>query len=154
MWVECTDANLQRVPRGLDSGTQVLVLSGNPLAELEARAFERVELRNLQRLHMVNCRLHEINVDAFQQLSNLIELDLSQNDLTTLPTPALVNTPILRKLSLANNKIRAIKNEPFGKLNQLQSIDLSRNGIEFIDSNSFVGIRNLKHLYLHENKLR
>lgn len=154
MWVECTDANLQRVPRGLDSGTQVLVLSSNPLAELEARAFERVELRNLQRLHMVNCRLHEINVDAFQQLSNLIELDLSQNDLTTLPTPALVNTPILRKLSLANNKIRAIKNEPFGKLNQLQSIDLSGNGIEFIDSNSFVGIRNLKHLYLHENKLR
>lgn len=154
MWVECQKAELQHVPRGLDSGTQVLVLSGNPLGELEARAFERVDLRNLQRLHLVSCRLHDINVDAFQQLSNLIELDLAENELTTLPTPALVHTPILRKLSLARNKIRALKNEPFSQLKYLQAIDLSGNGIELIDPNAFYGVRDLKHLYLHENNLK
>lgn len=154
MWVECLDVALHTVPRGLDSGTQVLYLSGNPLAELEARVFERASLRNLQRLYLANCRLHNINSDAFQQLSNLIELDLAHNELTNMPTNSLVHCPILRKLSLARNQIRAIKNSAFAILAHLQSIDLSGNGIELIDTNAFYGLKNLKQLYLHENKLR
>lgn len=154
MWVECMEVGLHSVPRGLDSGTQVLYLTGNPLQELEARIFDRNNLRNLQRLYLSSCHLHTINSDAFLQLSNLIELDLAHNELTNLPTNSLVHCPILRKLTLAKNQIRAIKNSAFQTLIHLQSIDLSGNGIELIDSNAFYGLKSLKQLYLHENKLR
>lgn len=154
IWVECMDANLHQVPKGLDSGTQVLYLSGNPLTRLEARAFERVELRNIQRLYLVNTGLTELNVDALQQLTNLIELDLAQNELSTLPTDSLLHCPILRKLILSNNKITKIPNSAFNKLTQLQTIDFSVNGIELIEPGAFYGLKNLKQLYLHDNKLR
>lgn len=154
IWIECTDANLHQVPKGLDSGTQVLYLSGNPLTRLEARAFERVELRNIQRLYLVNTGLTELNIDALQQLTNLIELDLAQNELSILPTDSLLHCPILRKLILSNNKITKIPNSAFNKLTQLQTIDFSANGIELIEPGAFYGLKNLKQLYLHDNKLR
>nr|XP_027205269.1 GATA zinc finger domain-containing protein 14-like [Dermatophagoides pteronyssinus] len=154
MWVECPDANLHHIPKGLDSGTQVLYLSGNPINKLESRAFERVELTNIQRLYLVNCQLNDINIDAFQQLTNLIELDLAHNELINLPTNSLINCPILRKLSLSNNHLKIITNSAFINLIHLQTIDFSVNQIETIEENAFYGLKNLKQLYLHDNRLR
>ncbi|KAH9421456.1 Leucine rich repeat C-terminal domain [Dermatophagoides pteronyssinus] len=153
MWVECPDANLHHIPKGLDSGTQVLYLSGNPINKLESRAFERVELTNIQRLYLVNCQLNDINIDAFQQLTNLIELDLAHNELINLPTNSLINCPILRKLSLSHNHLKIITNSAFINLIHLQTIDFSANQIETIEENAFYGLKNLKQLYLHDNRL-
>lgn len=154
IWVECLHTALVHIPRGLDTGTQVLYLSGNPLRELEARVFERANLKNLQRLHLMSCSLSDIHGDAFSQLSNLIELDLSHNELSVLPAAPLVHCPILRKLNLAHNRLRAVRNASMNKLSQLQSIDMSNNQIELIETNAFYGLKNLKQLYLHENQLK
>lgn len=154
IWVECLATELSHIPRGLDTGTQVLYLSGNPLRLLEANVFEQAELRNLQRLHLIKCRLAEIDAKAFAMLTNLIEIDLSHNELTILPAEPLVHCPILRKLNLAHNRIEIVRDLVLQRLTHLQTIDMSSNSIAIIERQAFAGVKNLKQLYLHENKLK
>jgi hypothetical protein len=42
---------------------------------------------NLQRLHLANCKIGQIDPTAFRGLTNLVELNLAGNLLTAVPTP-------------------------------------------------------------------
>jgi len=154
MTVECLAASFVTIPQGIDSGTQVLHLTGNMIQVLKARSFQSVGLTHLQRIYLNRCGLVSLDDEAFYQVSNLIELDLSNNFLTSVPSKALEYCPIIRKLNFAHNQIRELVNNTFAKFIHLQTIDLSDNNIEFIDVNAFQGLKSLKQLYLNGNKLR
>lgn len=154
MTVECPSARFLTIPDGIDSGTQVLHLTGNVIQILSAKSFQRVGLTHLQRIYLNRCGLVSLDDEAFYQVSNLIELDLSNNFLTSVPTKALEYCPILRKLNFAHNPIRELVNDTFAKFLHLQTIDLSDDNIESIDVNAFQGLKSLKQLYLNGNRLR
>ena len=65
--------------------TQVLDLSGNNLQILPREVFARHGLLNLQRLHLADCRIGQIDQTAFRGLTNLVELNLAGNLLTSVP---------------------------------------------------------------------
>lgn len=154
MTVECLAASFGTIPEGIDSGTQVLHLTGNVIQILRAKSFQSVGLTHLQRIYLNRCGLVSLEDEAFYQVSNLIELDLSNNFLTSVPSKALENCPILRKLNFAHNPIRELLNNTFAKFSHLQTIDLSDNNIHAIEVNAFQGLKSLKQLYLNGNKLR
>ncbi|XP_054165846.1 uncharacterized protein LOC128963368 [Oppia nitens] len=151
--VECSAGQFNAIPAGIGSDTQVLQMTGNIMASLKARSFQSVGLTNLQRISLNRCGITALDEQAFYQVSNLVDLDISNNFLTTVPTNALQYCPILRKLYFSHNVIKQLTNESFAKFKHLQTIDLSHNTIELIESNAFQGLKNLKQLYLSENKL-
>jgi Leucine-rich repeat (LRR) protein len=63
----------------------VLDLSGNNLQILPREVFARHGLLNLQRLHLADCRIGQIDQTAFRGLTNLVELNLAGNLLTSVP---------------------------------------------------------------------
>ena len=87
---------MNTLPDGIDPETQVLDMSGNKLRILPRDAFQQAGLLNLQRIHIRESHLTQIDPGAFSQLINLVELDLSDNLLTSVPTAALKHTPFLR----------------------------------------------------------
>ena len=84
-WVECRDQSQISIPDQIDMETQVLDLSGNNLQILPREVFARHGLLNLQRLHLADCRIGQIDQTAFRGLTNLVELNLAGNLLTSVP---------------------------------------------------------------------
>lgn len=150
---ECIDRKLITIPENIDPGTQVLDMSDNNLQILPSEAFKRVELMNLQKIYLRNCHLGQIDNAAFEGLTNLVELDLSHNLLTSVPTATLTALPSLRDFTLASNPIQKIEGQAFGSVPQLVKLDLSHCDIQTVAPLAFAGLEMLHTLKLNGNRL-
>lgn len=102
-----------------------LNLKGN---KLERFPFAISQVKSLEKLDLSNNKIASIKEDDFLELENLIELDLSYNELTYLPS-SLGKLTKLKKLNLSGNKIGFLPKE-FENLTSLEYLDLDGNPIE------------------------
>lgn len=150
---ECIDRNLITIPDNIDPSTQVLDMSSNNIQILPREIFKRATLLNLQKIYLRDCRLGQIDFLAFTGLTNLVELDLSHNLLTSIPTETLTELPSLRDLTLASNPIQKIDNRAFIPVPHMVKLDLSHCEIQTIAQHAFEGLKLLHTLKLNGNKL-
>ncbi|XKL63724.1 hypothetical protein PGB90_006088 [Kerria lacca] len=94
-----------------------------------------------------------LNNETFVDLSRLIYLDLSNNNITDL-TPFIFK-PLwkLGVLMLQNNKIKIVKNNTFFGLSKLKNLHLEHNQIETLHSMAFYGLSSLTILDLSKQKI-
>ncbi|XP_075154009.1 leucine-rich repeat, immunoglobulin-like domain-containing kekkon 1 protein [Haematobia irritans] len=151
--VECIDRQLKQIPDNIDPSTQVLDMSGNRLQTLLNEEFVRINLLNLQKLYLRNCRIEHIEPQTFKGLTNLVELDLSQNLLYNVPSMALSYISSLRDLTIASNRIQKIEPNAFMDTPALHKLDLSHCDIQSIAPQAFEGLEGLTLLRLNGNKL-
>ena len=84
----------------------------------------------------------------------MVDLDLSYNRLTRIPTTAIVGCKYLMRLSLKGNVgIREVSGESFSGIKDLNSLDLSECGIQNITSGAFSHLDKLRFLKLESNSL-
>lgn len=151
--VECRDKALITVPQGIDNATQVLDVSGSNLQILPGDAFLRVGLVNLQRVYLSRCRIGQIDGRALRGLTNAVEIDLSRNMLTAVPSATLADVPLLRDLSLAGNPIQRIGPDAFRHCTGLVRLDVSGCELHAVAATAFAGIERLETLKLDNNRL-
>ncbi|XP_055388364.1 uncharacterized protein LOC129616886 [Condylostylus longicornis] len=152
--VMCVNANVSSIPNSIDSGTQILDLSGNLIIHIRNDIFANLELLNLQKLIISKCRLKFIERYAFRELNNLVELDLSYNRLSLIPSHTFNFIPELREIRLSGNPISKIINDAFSRIPKLTRIELSYCNISIIEPRAFEGIEHtLEWLKLDGNKL-
>nr|CAH0107783.1 unnamed protein product [Daphnia galeata] len=151
--VECVNKGLIALPEGMDPETQVLDISGSTLQILHRTLFQRYGLVNLQRVYLARSRLGHLDDLTFQGLTNLVELDLSDNMLTSIPVAALSELPALMRLSLARNPVRRVSAESFRNLRYLITLELSQCQIEAVEVGAFDGLKALEWLKLDGNAL-
>lgn len=151
--VECLDRQLINIPDNIDPSTQVLDMSGSNLQVLPGETFRRAELLNLQKLYLRNCRLGQIDDKAFDGLTNLIELDLSHNLLTSVPAATFQYITSLRDLTLASNPIQKIESHAFDNVLSLTKLDVSHCDLQSISASAFEQLDALHSLKLNGNKL-
>ena len=89
----------------------------------------------------------------FRGLTNLVDLDLSGNILSSVPTSAVEDCKYLMRLSLRANPIHIVGSDAFRGLHELVSLDLSDCGIEEIHADAFRGLDSLEYLRLEDNRL-
>ncbi|CAK1549280.1 unnamed protein product [Leptosia nina] len=152
-YVECTEKDLKAIPNSLDSETQVLDFTGNDLQVLQKETFHKLGLLDLQKIYFQRCRLQKIDTFAFRGLANLVELDLSNNYITVIPSSNFVFFPSLMRLSLNNNPITSVKTHCFQHLSYLNTLELSSCKIESIEAEAFAGLKHLEWLRLNGNRL-
>jgi hypothetical protein len=68
-----------------------------------------------------------IEENAFAELTDLVELDLSQNKLRSLRKNLFQNNPKLHLIDLRDNQINAIEPQTFRDLNKLKLVYASGN---------------------------
>ncbi|KAK6635978.1 hypothetical protein RUM43_009630 [Polyplax serrata] len=151
--VECVERALITVPENIDGETQVLDMSGNNLQIIPTETFYKANLTNLQKVYLRSCKIGQIGERAFRGLTNLIEIDLSHNLLTAVPSGTFEDTPFLRYLSLNNNPIQKIESNAFGTVLGVAKIDLSHCEIQNISPKAFDKVESLEWLKLNGNKL-
>ncbi|CAK9805469.1 Leucine-rich repeat-containing protein 4C [Anthophora plagiata] len=151
--VECVNRALTGIPEWVDPETQVLDTSGNDIRTLPTNIFVRVRLTNLQRLYLRECRIERIDSQALAGLTNLVELDLSHNLLTMVPSTSFLDTPFLRDLVLSNNPLKRIHSHAFRSTPNLVKLDLSYTQLLEIEAKGFRALELLESLKLNNNQL-
>ncbi|XP_053231768.1 leucine-rich repeat-containing protein 59 isoform X1 [Podarcis raffonei] len=96
------------------------------------------------------CDLNEVPVKELAGLSKATILDLSCNNLTTLPSEFCSLTHLV-KLDLSKNQLQQLPSD-FGRLVNLQHLDLLNNRLVTLPV-SFAQLKNLKWLDLKDNPL-
>lgn len=150
---ECTGKGLTVIPSDLSASTQVIDVSRNSFTEIPSRSFQKKGLVNLQKIYVAECGLSRIAPDAFFQLRNLVELDLSGNKLRSIPAEALKDCPNLRRLQISHNPIHQIEGGAFSSLSHLISLGLANCHINHLQPGALDGLENLEQMELNGNKL-
>lgn len=151
--IECDNRGFLAIPQGMDPGTQVLEFSRNNLGTLQKELFLKLDLINLQRIYLSDCGIINIHDRAFVGLTNLVELDLSNNLITAVPTESFADCPSLMRLTLNENPISTIHRAAFAHLSYLNTLELRNCEISKVEVGAFQGLHSLEWLHLNENRL-
>ncbi|KAJ3602242.1 hypothetical protein NHX12_030001 [Muraenolepis orangiensis] len=125
--VDCNDLRLTHIPTNLSVDTQVLLLQSNLISHTSG----------------------ELEV-----LYNLTELDLSQNNFSSVEAVGLTSMNQLTTLHLEENHITQLPDHCLRDLSNLQELYINHNQISSISPGAFVGLHNLLRLHLNSNRLR
>lgn len=126
--------------RNLFNDLKVLDISHNQLVSIDSE-WSELNLSQLKELHLQHNNLSKIVSGAFHSMHSLTHLNLSYNQLETLPTDMLNDTKKLQELHLQNNKLYQLPSALFHDLPELMVLDLSSNQLSshYIDSWIFSG---------------
>ncbi|KAL4624270.1 leucine-rich repeat neuronal protein 3-like [Arapaima gigas] len=125
--VDCNDLGLVTLPEKLPAGTQVLLLQMNNISKVER---------------------------PLDYLANITEIDISQNNLSSMSNISLGNLSQLLSLHAEENWIAALPDGCLAQLTNLQELYVNHNLISFIAPRAFLGLRNLLRLHLNSNRLQ
>ncbi|XP_022777661.1 leucine-rich repeat-containing protein 57-like, partial [Stylophora pistillata] len=84
-------------------------------------------------------------------MSTLEEVDLSYNQLQSLPREILSSNTKLKVLDLSNNKIQRLPEDVFGNLTRLKRLFLSNNKLQRLPK--LKNLSEIETLYMEKNSL-
>ncbi|KAL7882728.1 hypothetical protein SRHO_G00003860 [Serrasalmus rhombeus] len=87
-------------------------------------------------------------------LPNVTEIDLSQNNISSIRDINLGHLPQLLSLHMEENWICSLPDNALSQLLNLQELYLNHNLISFISPKAFHGLHNLLRLHLNSNRLQ
>lgn len=92
-----------------------------------------------------------LNCERFDGLLLNTYLDLSRNELTTIPPKCFVSMPGLQTLKLNDNQIDVIYNSSFAGLYMLEELNIAENMLANVPQGFLEGLNELQIVYLHKN---
>ena len=105
-------------------------------------------------LHVVMCWLRHLPVDIFKDLVNLIELDLSDNIITSLPNDIFISLTHLTHLNIKGNRLMVISDEVLRPLHYMRQLTIGGNmHLNLTLGEEFLNMTRLTHLVLSNIKL-
>ncbi|XP_030576046.1 leucine-rich repeat-containing G-protein coupled receptor 5 [Archocentrus centrarchus] len=167
--------NIQSIPEHAFTGNPFLntiFFYDNPIQSVGRSAFQNLpELRmlslngaadltnfpdltgtkSLESLTITGARITSLPSSVCEQLPNLQLLDLSYNQIQTLPS--FSGCESIRKIDLHHNEVEELEENTFAGLLSLRSLDLSWNRLKSVKPNSFSALPALTKLDLSSNQL-
>ena len=142
----------RRKTAGIAGDDFVLHIDGEQVGSLPTLP-PGIEFGHVRRLTLRNMSLDQIDEGFLRRFSHLRELDLRDNQLTTLPV-GLERLTELRTLRLAGNRITvdAVGNRRLASLSMLQQLDLSYNPLGQVPE--LAGLRHLREVSLRATGLQ
>lgn len=125
--VDCDDLGILSLPEKLPPDTQVLLAQSNNIVNIEK---------------------------PLNYIVNLTEVNLSQNNISSLSDIYLGHLSQLSSLHLEENRITSLHDNCLAHLPNLQELYVNHNLLLMISPGAFQGLNNLLRLHLNSNQLR
>lgn len=114
---------------------------------------------NLANLNLSDCGIHDIKPNhtetLFQEIKNMLVLDLSRNYLTVIKPYTFQGLGHLKKLYLDGNaNLQKIQSYAFHGLHKVLSLRIANSKLKYLEENSFNGLSALRVLDLRNNRLQ
>ncbi|KAA0717790.1 hypothetical protein E1301_Tti001616 [Triplophysa tibetana] len=126
--VTCIEKNLKHIPPTIKEIAVKLDLKRNNLGDLSKGVFKHTPY--LIHLNLQGCRINLVREGAFQGLSRLVQLDLTQNNIDIL-YQGFLNIQLLR---LIHNSLNNLPSEAFAGLLTLSHLNLDHKELQFFPS--------------------
>lgn len=156
--VKCLNQDLDAIPHSLPTNTKFLFVTGNSISRIGVDAFPtRMEL--LTDLYLSGNEIESVDAMAFDNLPNLVRLDLSNNKIQTLSDRAFSDDNKLQVLNLSrsfhnHSSMDAVFSVLWNRsFPQLTSLDLSNNDLVVLPDGIFTGLSKLTNLNLQNNSI-
>ena len=153
--IYCHDlGDIPQVPAFRPSGDiyhKLVIENGTTISTVQAGAFEGVKVK---RIVLSRLGVKTIESGAFSHLGDVLEkLDLSFNQIETVPDDVFVGLVRLKRLSLYTNKLRTLTPTVFRDLIELKELVLGVNRLPTLSPSVFRHLAKLEVLVLVTNKL-
>lgn len=150
--VLCADERMTYLPSNMSKQVTDFIVMTSAVAHLYPRTLE--ESPQLSKLVFLNNVLRSVHSQAFQNLTELRELEISGNPwLEHLLPGTFSNQTHLTKLLLNFNRLKVVLPGMFDSLKQLETLQMKGNFLSDLPSSLFLNLQNLKVLDLSQNKL-
>lgn len=156
--VKCQNQDLDAIPHSLPANTKFLFVTGNNISRLSVDSFPG-PLEQLTDLYLSGNELESVDAEVFDNLPNLVRLDLSNNNIQTFSERAFPQNNMVQALNLSGS----LHNHSFmdvalsvlqkGNLLQLTVLDLSNNDIVVPPDNMFSNLTSLVNLSLQNSSI-
>lgn len=150
MLVTCEGVGLDGVPILLNPRVQKLLLHNNNIATL---AQSLVFYLDLLLLDLSGNELTSLGDKNFKEQRKLRELRLEHNKLESIGTEALLGLVGLQRLTLQHNTIARLEDGTFESASSLTELDLSYNRLRTVGPAAVRGLEALERLDLSGNRL-
>ncbi|KAM6995760.1 trophoblast glycoprotein [Tautogolabrus adspersus] len=156
--VKCQNQDLNAIPHSLPNNTKVLFVTGNDISGISVDSFPtRLEL--LTDLYLSGNEIESVDVNAFENLPNLVRLDLSNNNILNFSERAFPSDNKVQVLNLSSSFHNHTFMEEFigflqsGNLHQLTVMDLSNNDLVILPDDIFSSLSHLVNLSLQNSSI-
>ncbi|XP_077467106.1 leucine-rich repeat and fibronectin type III domain-containing protein 1 [Stigmatopora argus] len=130
-----------------------LTLSRNTISQITPQAF--FGLRSLRALHMDGNRLSAIRSDHFKGLNNLRHLILGNNQIHQVAATSFDEfVATIEDLDLSNNNLRTLPWEAIARMTNINTLTLDHNLIDHIGAGTFTLLTKLVRLDMTSNRLQ
>ncbi|XP_033727712.1 leucine-rich repeat-containing protein 4B-like isoform X2 [Pecten maximus] len=148
--VVCTGVDIPTIP---DSVQEMYLSEGTVSLPGIFKDYVFIGKTDLRVIHLKKYNITMVWESPFINLTNLVEVDLSFNNIPNFDKTNLAGPVALRVLNLNHNNIQQIPNDAFSNQTSLTELHMSMNKVTLIPSNAFRGLRSLEHIDLSYNKL-
>uniref|UniRef100_A0A3P8U482 Si:ch211-180f4.1 n=1 Tax=Amphiprion percula TaxID=161767 RepID=A0A3P8U482_AMPPE len=148
--VDCNELHLQRVPANISADTQLLLLQSNNISSITT---ELQSLTNLTELDLSQNHFTQVSSMGLSSLGRLVTLYLEENHIEELEDFSLRNLSSLEELYINHNHISSIGPKAFTGLTKLLRLHLNSNHLVAIDSRWFESLPSLEILMIGENPI-
>ena len=148
--VSCSASQLEVLPITLNPGIQRLQLQHNNIRTVDAALGFYAQLQYVDLSHN---QLISLPDRGFIQQKKLVELRLSNNKIFKVSNGTFTGLKTLTILSLRKNFLEELLSSVFSDLYQVEELDLGQNRIHSLHASTFSGLEHLRILYLDDNDL-
>ncbi|XP_017489520.1 PREDICTED: chondroadherin-like protein [Rhagoletis zephyria] len=148
--VRCGEGTLDVLPITLNPFIQRLVIQSNKIKTIDSSLQFYAELLFLDLSYNDLVTLPQ---RTFQFQRKLQELHLNHNKIGQISNMTFVGLTVLTVLNLRGNLLAELEQGTFAKMSKIEELNLGQNRINRIDPHAFDGLVNLRTLYLDDNTL-
>lgn len=153
--VKCQNQDLDAIPHHLPVNTKILFVTGNNISRIDVHSFP-THMGQLTELHLSGNAMESVESMVFDNLPNLVRLDLSNNKIQNFSERAFPDDNKLQVLNLSRSFHNHYSMDVLsvlwsGNLRQLIVLDLSNNDLVILPDS--MSLSNLVNLSLQNNSI-
>lgn len=160
--VKCQNQELDAIPHSLPANTKFLFVTGNNISRIDVDSFP-TRLQMLTDLYLSGNEMESVDAMVFDNLPNLVRLDLSNNRIQNFSERAFPEDNKVQLLNLSRCFLHQSINHTStdvvlsilqsGHFLQLTVLDLSNNDLVILPDDIFDGLPNLVNLSLQNSSI-